>query len=79
MCQTVFFTGGDGPKRIILEEVREKHELQDRVHLLGSLEHSKVRDVSTCICYGHFDEKFCSYSHLNPNKCMQQKLSFYTL
>ncbi|KAK3104858.1 hypothetical protein FSP39_011824 [Pinctada imbricata] len=40
-----FIIGGDGPKRIILEEVREKHELHDRVQLLGSLEHSKVRDV----------------------------------
>jgi hypothetical protein len=38
--------GGDGPKRISLEEVREKHQLHDRVSLLGSLEHSKVRNVS---------------------------------
>ncbi|WAR14724.1 PIGA-like protein [Mya arenaria] len=35
---------GDGPKRIVLEEVREKHQLQDRVTFLGALEHSQVRD-----------------------------------
>ena len=39
-------TGGDGPKRVLLEETREKLQLQDRVHLLGSLDHSQVRDVS---------------------------------
>lgn len=37
--------GGDGPKRVLLEEVRERHLLHDRVTLLGSLEHSQVRDV----------------------------------
>ncbi|CAH0557708.1 unnamed protein product [Brassicogethes aeneus] len=40
-----FLIAGDGPKRWLLEEVREKEGLQDRVTLLGSLEHSKVRDV----------------------------------
>ncbi|XP_014664496.1 PREDICTED: phosphatidylinositol N-acetylglucosaminyltransferase subunit A-like [Priapulus caudatus] len=40
-----FLIGGDGPKRIVLEEVRERHELHDRVCLLGSLEHSQVREV----------------------------------
>ncbi|XP_052761075.1 phosphatidylinositol N-acetylglucosaminyltransferase subunit A-like [Mya arenaria] len=40
-----FIIGGDGPKRIVLEEVREKHQLQDRVTFLGALEHSQVRDV----------------------------------
>ncbi|XP_063410123.1 phosphatidylinositol N-acetylglucosaminyltransferase subunit A-like isoform X2 [Mytilus trossulus] len=49
VCQThpdvQFIIGGDGPKRILLEEVREKHELHDRVILLGMLEHRKVRDV----------------------------------
>lgn len=37
-----FLIGGDGPKRTLLEEVREKHNIQDRVTLLGALEHSKV-------------------------------------
>ena len=34
--------GGDGPKRVVLEEVREKHQLHDRVSLLGALQHSQV-------------------------------------
>ncbi|VDH90319.1 phosphatidylinositol glycan, class A [Mytilus galloprovincialis] len=49
VCQThpdvQFIIGGDGPKRILLEEVRERHELHDRVKMLGLLEHRKVRDV----------------------------------
>lgn len=39
--------GGDGPKRSILEEVRTAYKLEDRIELLGSLEHSQVRDVLT--------------------------------
>ena len=42
-----FIIAGDGPKRGLLEEVREKNNMMDRVHLLGSLEHSEVRDVLT--------------------------------
>ena len=41
--------GGDGPKRVLLEEIREKYQLHDRVELLGGLEHSQVRGVSTYI------------------------------
>lgn len=37
-----FVIAGDGPKRTLLEEVREKHYIQDRVTLIGALEHSKV-------------------------------------
>lgn len=40
-----FIIGGDGPKRILLEEIRENYQLQDRVTFLGALEHNKVRDV----------------------------------
>ncbi|GJQ84946.1 hypothetical protein Trydic_g547 [Trypoxylus dichotomus] len=40
-----FLIGGDGPKRWLLEEIRERQGLQHRVTLLGSLEHSQVRDV----------------------------------
>ncbi|XP_074641689.1 phosphatidylinositol N-acetylglucosaminyltransferase subunit A-like [Tubulanus polymorphus] len=40
-----FIIGGDGPKRIILEEVRENFELHDRVQLLGSVPHTNVRNV----------------------------------
>lgn len=40
-----FIVGGDGPKRVRLEEMREKHSLQDRVEMLGAVPHSKVRSV----------------------------------
>ncbi|XP_066281291.1 phosphatidylinositol N-acetylglucosaminyltransferase subunit A-like [Branchiostoma lanceolatum] len=40
-----FLIGGDGPKRILLEEVREQYQLHDRVQLLGSVSHEDVRDV----------------------------------
>lgn len=40
-----FYIGGDGPKRIVLEEVIERNSLQDRVTLLGSINHDQVRQV----------------------------------
>ncbi|VDN02515.1 unnamed protein product [Thelazia callipaeda] len=40
-----FIIGGDGPKRVEVEEMREQHRLQDRVIMLGSLPHDQVRDV----------------------------------
>jgi phosphatidylinositol glycan class A protein len=41
-----FLIGGDGPKRILLEEIREKHFLQDRVKLSdGMVPHNLVRDL----------------------------------
>jgi len=40
-----FIIGGDGPKRLIIEEMREKYQLQDRVELLGAVQHSNVRNV----------------------------------
>ena len=33
----------------MLEEIREKYMLQDRVKLLGMLPHSEVRDVGTSV------------------------------
>ncbi|XP_051840434.1 phosphatidylinositol N-acetylglucosaminyltransferase subunit A isoform X1 [Antechinus flavipes] len=57
-----FIVGGEGPKRIILEEVRERYQLHDRVRLLGALEHQDVRDV---LVQGHIflntslTEAFC--------------------
>ena len=38
-------SGGDGPKRLLIEEVREAYQLHDRVQMLGAVEHTKVRDV----------------------------------
>ncbi|XP_022967401.1 phosphatidylinositol N-acetylglucosaminyltransferase subunit A isoform X3 [Cucurbita maxima] len=40
-----FIIGGDGPKRVRLEEMREKHGLQDRVEMLGAVPHARVRSV----------------------------------
>ena len=40
-----FAIGGDGPKRILLEEVREKFCLQDRVILFGNLCQTQVKDL----------------------------------
>lgn len=40
-----FIIGGDGPKRVLLEEMREKHSLQDQVDLLGAVPHAQVRSV----------------------------------
>ncbi|KAL5726107.1 phosphatidylinositol N-acetylglucosaminyltransferase [Ranunculus cassubicifolius] len=40
-----FIVGGDGPKRVRLEEMREKHSLQDRVEMLGAVQHAQVRSV----------------------------------
>ncbi|KAF5935614.1 hypothetical protein HYC85_026743 [Camellia sinensis] len=40
-----FVVGGDGPKRVRLEEMREKHSLQDRVEMLGAVPHAKVQSV----------------------------------
>uniref|UniRef100_A0A665VBP5 phosphatidylinositol N-acetylglucosaminyltransferase n=1 Tax=Echeneis naucrates TaxID=173247 RepID=A0A665VBP5_ECHNA len=57
-----FLIGGEGPKRIVLEEVREKYQLHDRVQLLGALEHKDVRGV---LVQGHIflntslTEAFC--------------------
>ncbi|XP_053732614.1 phosphatidylinositol N-acetylglucosaminyltransferase subunit A isoform X1 [Synchiropus splendidus] len=57
-----FLIGGEGPKRLVLEEVREKYQLHDRVHLLGALEHKDVRSV---LVQGHIflntslTEAFC--------------------
>jgi phosphatidylinositol N-acetylglucosaminyltransferase subunit A len=44
-----FIIGGDGPKKLLLEEMRERHQLHDRVELLGSVPQDAVRDVSSDI------------------------------
>lgn len=40
-----FIIGVDGPKHVRLEEMREKHSLQDRVEMLGAVQHVQVRSV----------------------------------
>lgn len=57
-----FIIGGDGPKKLILEEMRERYQLHDRVELLGAVPHHLVRDV---LVRGHIflncslTESFC--------------------
>ena len=43
--QVNFLIGGDGPKRILLEQTREKEGLHERVSLLGALEQTKVHET----------------------------------
>ncbi|KAL3320402.1 hypothetical protein Ciccas_000908 [Cichlidogyrus casuarinus] len=49
LCHTYpelnFIIGGDGPKLLGIEEVRESHQLHSRVRILGSVPHHTVRDV----------------------------------
>ncbi|KAH9291473.1 hypothetical protein KI387_043338, partial [Taxus chinensis] len=40
-----FIVGGDGPKRVRLEEMREKNSLQERVEMLGAVPHAQVQSV----------------------------------
>lgn len=40
-----FIIGGDGPKRVELEEMRERFNLHSRVEMCGMLPHSQVREV----------------------------------
>ncbi|XP_020590589.1 phosphatidylinositol N-acetylglucosaminyltransferase subunit A [Phalaenopsis equestris] len=40
-----FVIGGDGLKRVRLEEMREKYFLQDKVEMLGAVPHAQVRSV----------------------------------
>lgn len=40
-----FLIGGDGPKRVLLEELRQRGGFHNRVTLLGTVEHSEVKYV----------------------------------
>lgn len=57
-----FIIGGDGPKLDLLKQLREKHNLGDRVELLGRVEH---KNVSAVFARGHIflntslTEAFC--------------------
>lgn len=42
-----FLIAGEGPKRIDLEQMREKHNLQSRVLMMGPCRHSEIRSVLT--------------------------------
>ncbi|KAJ3426762.1 n-acetylglucosaminyl-phosphatidylinositol biosynthetic protein [Anaeramoeba flamelloides] len=49
VCRAVpnvrFIIGGDGPKRVFIEMMIEKYDLQDRVKLLGFVKHENVPKV----------------------------------
>lgn len=57
-----FIIGGDGPKRLLLEEMREKSQLHDQIEMLGAVPHARVRSV---LVRGHIflncslTESFC--------------------
>lgn len=57
-----FIIGGDGSKRLALQEMVEREQLQDRVEFLGSVPHAQVRNV---LIRGHvflncsLTESFC--------------------
>jgi len=40
-----FVIAGDGPKRILIEQAVETHNLHERVEILGSIPHSHVRNI----------------------------------
>lgn len=43
--QVRFLIGGAGPLRLLLEEMVERHQLHDRVEILGGILHSDVRSL----------------------------------
>ena len=60
--QVNFILGGDGDKLHLIQAMKDKYNLQDRVEILGRVPHHKVRDV---LCRGHIflntslTEAFC--------------------
>lgn len=66
VCQDLphvdFIVGGDGAKRLSLQEMVERERLEERVEFLGSIPHAQVRDV---LVRGHvflncsLTESFC--------------------
>ncbi len=59
-----FIIGGDGPKKLLLEEMRELYQLHDRIELLGRLSHgwgiATVHNplslsLSPLVCTGRLD------------------------
>lgn len=45
-----FIIGGDGPKKLLLEEMRERNLLHDRVELLGMC---IMYDILHCLLFYH--------------------------
>lgn len=61
--EAFFIIGGDGPKRYLIEEMKDKYRLHNRIEMLGSVPYEKVRDV---LVRGHIflntslTESFCT-------------------
>lgn len=73
-----FLIGGDGPKRVLLEQLRERQDLHERIDLLGSLDPSQVRDtlqkghiflntsLTEAFCIAIIEAASCGYHFILP-------------
>lgn len=73
-----FLIGGDGPKRLLLEQLREREGLHDRIHLLGALDQSQVHEtllrghiflntsLTEAFCMAILEAASCGYSNFSP-------------
>ncbi|KAG0411475.1 hypothetical protein HPB47_011392, partial [Ixodes persulcatus] len=52
-----FIIAGDGPKRLVIEEVRERHRLQERIIMLGAVDHVMV--LGDIFLNASLTEAFC--------------------
>ncbi|MBA0708052.1 hypothetical protein Golax_020043 [Gossypium laxum] len=62
-----FIVGGDGPKRVRLEEMREKHSLQDRVEMLGAVPHASVSSLTEAFCIAILEAASCGLLTVLPD------------
>lgn len=62
-----FIVGGDGPKRIELEQMRERYLLHERVELSGGIRQGDVRDVSALSLFA-FDCSVAESSHVRTRQ-----------
>ena len=71
-----FLIGGDGPKRLAIEEIREKSGLLDRVTLLGAVDHAKVPDVLRQVGFMAFCDAF---EHLNEREGPSVRNAYFSM
>nr|TKW33152.1 hypothetical protein SEVIR_2G213700v2 [Setaria viridis] len=62
-----FIVGGHGPKRVRLEEMREKFSLQDRVEMLGAVPHAQVRSLTEAFCIAILEAASCALLTVLPD------------
>jgi phosphatidylinositol glycan class A protein len=66
--------GGDGPKKLLLEEMREKYQLHDRIEMLGAVQHADVRNVRChwrVLCEHSLHFVFC-FMYILPRMAMSE-------